>query len=88
MDQFWLLLLRNSREYWRMPDYNTVRIYFTCLFGLVLGAVYWRVGTERWARLNACLQFCIIIGMLGITGFLMKKCTACMQGLAALHAFS
>ncbi|KAL3156297.1 hypothetical protein ABBQ32_012567 [Trebouxia sp. C0010 RCD-2024] len=50
VDQFWLLLLRNSREYWRMPDYNTVRIYFTCLFGLVLGAVYWRIGTERWGN--------------------------------------
>ena len=49
IDQFRLLLLRNSREYWRMPDYNTVRVYFTCLFGLVLGAVYWRIGTERWA---------------------------------------
>ncbi|KAL3152680.1 hypothetical protein ABBQ38_012275 [Trebouxia sp. C0009 RCD-2024] len=47
VDQFWLLLLRNSREYWRMPDYNTVRIYFTCLFGLVLGVVYWRIGTQR-----------------------------------------
>lgn len=50
VDQFWLLLLRNSREYWRMPDYNTVRIYFTCLFGLVLGVVYWRIGTQRWGN--------------------------------------
>ena len=47
VDQFRLLLLRNSREYWRMPEYNTVRIYFTCLFGLVLGAVYWRIGEQR-----------------------------------------
>ncbi|KAA6418150.1 MAG: ATP-binding cassette transporter [Trebouxia sp. A1-2] len=47
LQQFRLLLLRNSREYWRMPDYNTVRIYFTCLFGLVLGAVYWRIGKQR-----------------------------------------
>ena len=47
LQQFRLLLLRNSREYWRTPDYNTVRIYFTCLFGLVLGAVYWRIGKQR-----------------------------------------
>lgn len=53
VDQFRLLLQRNSREYWRNPDYNTVRIYFTCLFGLVLGAVYWRIGKQRYAILAA-----------------------------------
>ena len=53
VQQFRLLLLRNSREYWRMPDYNTVRIYFTCLFGLVLGAVYWRIGKQRCINLRA-----------------------------------
>ena len=81
MDQFRLLLLRNSREYWRMPDYNTVRIYFTCLFGLVLGAVYWRIGTERCARLYACLQTCIRFGMLGSTWSKQKKVTACLQAI-------
>lgn len=47
MQQFRLLLLRNAREYWRMPEYNTVRIWFTCLFGFVLGSIYWRIGKQR-----------------------------------------
>ena len=45
--QFRLLLHRNMLEYWRMPEYNTVRILFTCMFGLTLGSIYWRIGTQR-----------------------------------------
>lgn len=28
-------------------QYNTIRMFFTCAFGLVLGSIYWRIGTER-----------------------------------------
>lgn len=47
MRQFQLLLKRNGDEYWRMPEYNTVRILFTIVFGLTLGSIYWRIGKQR-----------------------------------------
>ncbi|KAK9804995.1 hypothetical protein WJX73_009787 [Symbiochloris irregularis] len=47
MRQFQLLLKRNAAEYWRMPEYNAVRIFFTIVFGLTLGSIYWRIGKER-----------------------------------------
>ena len=31
------------------PAHNNVRLLFTIIFGLVLGAIYWRVGTYRQA---------------------------------------
>ena len=46
--QLSLLLHRNALEYWRMPEYNTMRILFTCMFGFTLGSIYWRIGTERY----------------------------------------
>ena len=45
--QFRLLLQRNLLEYWRMPEYNLVRILFTVVFSLTLGSIYWRIGKER-----------------------------------------
>lgn len=62
-----------------MPDYNTVRIYFTCLFGLVLGAVYWRVGTER----CACLYTCAVVTIWGACAAF-----ACCNRISAQEAHS
>lgn len=47
MTQLRLLMQRTFTEYWRMPAHNNVRLLFTVIFGLVLGAIYWRVGTYR-----------------------------------------
>ncbi|KAK9857560.1 hypothetical protein WJX84_006546, partial [Apatococcus fuscideae] len=42
-----LLLWKFNLVYWRTPQYNAVRIAFTSLFGLVVGAIYWRLGAAR-----------------------------------------
>ncbi|KAK9099040.1 hypothetical protein Syun_026085 [Stephania yunnanensis] len=33
--------------YWRSPDYNLVRYFFTLAAALLLGTIFWRVGTKR-----------------------------------------
>ncbi len=38
---------RNNLTYWRLPSYNSVRFVFTCTLGLIVGAVYWRLGDRR-----------------------------------------
>lgn len=45
--QFQLLLKCNADKYWRMPEYNAIRFFFTIVFSLTLGSIYWRIGKER-----------------------------------------
>ncbi len=45
--QLQLLLTRFSLTYWRSPFYNTVRFTFTIALGLIIGAMYWRLGSRR-----------------------------------------
>lgn len=33
--------------YWRSPDYNLVRYFFTLVAALMVGTVFWRVGKKR-----------------------------------------
>ncbi|KAF5179672.1 Abc transporter-like [Thalictrum thalictroides] len=33
--------------YWRSPDYNLVRFFFTLMAALIIGSVFWRIGTKR-----------------------------------------
>lgn len=47
VEQFWIILHKNFTLYWRLPDYNAVRIFFTCIFGLLIGSIYWRKGNKR-----------------------------------------
>lgn len=46
-EQFMIILHKNFTIYWRSPDYNAVRIFFTCIFGLLIGSIYWRKGNKR-----------------------------------------
>jgi hypothetical protein len=47
--QLALLLKKNMLTYWRSPFYNTVRFTFTIALGLIIGAIYWRLGSRRCA---------------------------------------
>ena len=47
MTQFRLLMQKQLQQYWRMPTYNSMRLAFTCVFGLVFGSIYWRIGENR-----------------------------------------
>ncbi|OIW15880.1 hypothetical protein TanjilG_04415 [Lupinus angustifolius] len=60
MGQFKSCLWKQYLTYWRSPDYNLVRYFFTLLVALVVGSVFWKVGTKR----NSSSNLATIIGAL------------------------
>ncbi|XP_010545667.1 PREDICTED: ABC transporter G family member 29 [Tarenaya hassleriana] len=45
--QFRSCLWKQWKTYWRSPDYNLVRFFFTLVASLMLGTIFWKVGTKR-----------------------------------------
>ncbi|XP_016169834.1 ABC transporter G family member 29-like [Arachis ipaensis] len=45
--QFKSCLWKQWVTYWRSPDYNLVRYFFTLLAALMIGTIFWRVGKKR-----------------------------------------
>ncbi|TKY48212.1 ABC transporter G family member 29 [Spatholobus suberectus] len=46
-EQFKSCLWKQWLTYWRSPDYNLVRFFFTLVAALMVGTVFWRVGKKR-----------------------------------------
>uniref|UniRef100_A0A6V7QQA9 ABC transporter domain-containing protein n=1 Tax=Ananas comosus var. bracteatus TaxID=296719 RepID=A0A6V7QQA9_ANACO len=46
-EQFKACLWKQSWTYWRSPDYNLVRFFFTLFTALLLGTIFWKVGHRR-----------------------------------------
>ncbi|KAL6876398.1 hypothetical protein ACP4OV_012970 [Aristida adscensionis] len=44
--QFKACLWKHWLTYWRSPDYNLVRFSFTLFTALLLGSIFWRIGTN------------------------------------------
>lgn len=49
LEQFLIMIRKNFTLYWRLTDYNAVRLFFTCIFGLLIGSIYWRKGNKTCA---------------------------------------
>ncbi|ONK80620.1 uncharacterized protein A4U43_C01F19870 [Asparagus officinalis] len=45
--QFKACLWKQWLTYWRSPDYNFVRFFFSIVTALLLGTIFWRVGHRR-----------------------------------------
>ncbi|XP_051152166.1 ABC transporter G family member 35-like [Andrographis paniculata] len=45
--QFKYCLWKQWWTYWRSPDYNLVRYFFTLACALLVGTIFWRVGTKK-----------------------------------------
>jgi hypothetical protein len=43
-------LWKQHLTYWRSPDYNIVRFFFTLSTALVFGSLFWQIGTTRWVK--------------------------------------
>ncbi|KAI3945284.1 hypothetical protein MKX01_035045 [Papaver californicum] len=56
--QFKSCLWKQWWTYWRSPDYNLVRYFFTLAAALMLGTVFWQVGTKR----DSSADLTIIVG--------------------------
>ncbi|KAJ3670858.1 hypothetical protein LUZ60_008284 [Juncus effusus] len=40
-------LWKQNLSYWRNPPYTAVRFYFTCIIALMLGSMFWDLGSRR-----------------------------------------
>lgn len=40
-------LWKQHLTYWRSPDYNNVRLFFTFIAALLFGTVFWQLGKKR-----------------------------------------
>jgi len=47
-DQFKFCLWKQWLTYWRSPDYNLVRMVFALFTALMLGIIFWRVGSKMY----------------------------------------
>ncbi|KAL3530879.1 hypothetical protein ACH5RR_010201 [Cinchona calisaya] len=45
--QFKICLWKQNLVYWRSPSYNAVRIFFTTMSALIIGTIFWDVGSKR-----------------------------------------
>ncbi|KAL2940233.1 ABC transporter G family member 42 [Bienertia sinuspersici] len=56
--QFKSCLWKQWMTYWRSPSYNLVRYFFTLAAALIVGAIFWKVGTD----LSNANNLTIVIG--------------------------
>ncbi|KAH0772358.1 hypothetical protein KY290_016339 [Solanum tuberosum] len=47
VSQFKICLWKQNLVYWRNPSYNFMRLFFTTMCALILGSVFWDVGSKR-----------------------------------------
>lgn len=50
--QFKSCLWKQWLSYWRNPDYNLVRFFFTLTCALMIGTVFWKVGNKRESKVD------------------------------------
>ncbi|KAK9065935.1 hypothetical protein SSX86_015337 [Deinandra increscens subsp. villosa] len=58
--QFKTCLWKQNLVYWRSPDYNAVRLLFTTMCALIVGSVFWDVGSKR----DSTQNLMVVIGAL------------------------
>ncbi|XP_069147441.1 ABC transporter G family member 31-like [Solanum lycopersicum] len=67
--QFRICLWKQNLVYWRSPTYNAVRLFFTTLSALILGSIFWDVGSKRDSTQNlfvvmgALYSSCLFLGV-------------------------
>ncbi len=47
LNQYLIILKKNTTAYWRCPSYNAVRFTFTAIFAVLMGAAFWQFGRDR-----------------------------------------
>ncbi|XP_047270110.1 ABC transporter G family member 31 isoform X2 [Capsicum annuum] len=69
VSQFRICLWKQNLVYWRSPSYNAVRLFFTTLSALILGSIFWDVGSKRDSTQNlfvvmgALYASCMFLGV-------------------------
>lgn len=60
--QFKCCLWKQFKTYWRTPEYNLVRLGFTLVAALIIGSIFWRLGT----KMKGATEFTTITGAMYI----------------------
>ncbi|XP_052185165.1 ABC transporter G family member 31 isoform X2 [Diospyros lotus] len=69
VSQFRYCFWKQNLVYWRSPSYNVVRLFFTTLTGLIVGSVFWDIGSKRdsaqnlYVILGALYASCLFVGV-------------------------
>ncbi|KAL9660657.1 hypothetical protein QQ045_025474 [Rhodiola kirilowii] len=69
LNQFLICLKKQNLVYWRSPPYNAVRIFFTTMSSLILGTVFWDIGSKRdttqdlYTVMGALYSACMFLGI-------------------------
>ncbi|URD80069.1 Pleiotropic drug resistance protein [Musa troglodytarum] len=80
--QFKACLWKQWWTYWRSPDYNLVRFFFTLVTALLLGSIFWRIGQRR----GSATSLRIVIGaMYAAVMFVGVNNCATVQPLVAIE---
>ncbi|MQI71993.1 hypothetical protein EI017_24845, partial [Escherichia coli] len=66
--QFKSCIWKQWLTYWRSPDYNLVRYFFTLAAALVVGTIFWRVGTKRHNSSNMSMVIGALYGSVFFVG--------------------
>lgn len=67
--QFKACLRKQSLIYWRSPEYNVVRLFFTTIAAVIFGSIFWNVGMKRGTTedlmlvMGALYAACLFLGV-------------------------
>ncbi|XP_042513197.1 ABC transporter G family member 31-like isoform X2 [Macadamia integrifolia] len=69
ISQFGICLWKQNLVYWRSPQYNAMRLFFTTLAALIFGSIFWDVGSKRdtteniFMVMGALYASCLFLGV-------------------------
>ncbi|KAK4606103.1 hypothetical protein RGQ29_000394 [Quercus rubra] len=67
--QFLTCLWKQNLVYWRSPQYNAMRLFFTAICALLLGSIFWDIGLRRsttqdlFMVMGALFASCVFLGV-------------------------
>ena len=53
-EQYLICCRKFNITYWRTPEYNGTRFYFSLAVALIFGTVFWKLGNKTCAPHSAC----------------------------------
>ncbi|KAK0606014.1 hypothetical protein LWI29_033152 [Acer saccharum] len=69
LTQFLICLWKQNLVYWRSPQYNAMRLFFTLIAALIFGSVFWDIGSKRdstkalFMVMGALYSACLFLGV-------------------------
>ncbi|XP_010262843.1 PREDICTED: ABC transporter G family member 31-like [Nelumbo nucifera] len=67
--QFRICFWKQFLVYWRSPQYNVVRLFFTIMCAFIIGSVFWNIGSKRgttqdlFVVMGALYASCLFLGV-------------------------